>query len=142
MPAKIKHVVTVFLRNSGRILVLRRSGKVGTYRGKWAGISGYVEREPLQQAYIEIEEEAGIDRRDIRLVATGEPLEVEDPALETLWIVHPFLFDIASPERVRTDWEHVEAKWVPPEEVRHLDTVPGLAEALERVLKSHEQKKS
>lgn len=36
-------VVTVFLRRGGRILILKRSRKVGSYQGRWAGISGFIE---------------------------------------------------------------------------------------------------
>ncbi|ELK44964.1 translation initiation factor aIF-2B subunit alpha, partial [Haloferax sp. BAB-2207] len=40
------HVVTVFLRHDGRVLLTRRSDAVGTYQGRWAGVSGYVEGDP------------------------------------------------------------------------------------------------
>jgi len=38
-----KHVVTSFLEYDNKILILRRSQAVGTYQGKWAGVSGYIE---------------------------------------------------------------------------------------------------
>lgn len=126
-------VVTAFLVHDDRILVLRRSGKVGTYRGRWAGVSGYVEHEPLEQAYIEIEEETGLGRDDVTLIRAGEPLLVHDPAEDRLWRVHPFLFSVAEPERIRLDWEHVQRRWIWPGEIEDLDTVPGLADALARV---------
>ncbi|MFC6726725.1 initiation factor 2B, partial [Halobium palmae] len=40
------HVVTAFLRHRGDVLLVRRSDEVGTYRGKWGGVSGFVERDP------------------------------------------------------------------------------------------------
>ncbi|MCJ7769713.1 MAG: hypothetical protein MUO92_04485 [Dehalococcoidales bacterium] len=43
-----KHVVTCFLGCDGRILILRRSQAVGIFKGKWAGISGYVPTHPTQ----------------------------------------------------------------------------------------------
>ena len=57
-----RHVVTCFLEHDGQIMILRRSERVGTYRGKWAGVSGYIEEgsTPSQQAWIEIKEEAGL----------------------------------------------------------------------------------
>ena len=97
-------------------------------------MSGYLEAEsPLEQAYREIEEEVGLGREDVRLLAQGEPLVVPDETIDTRWTVHPFLFETLRPERLRLDWEHTESRWLRPEELRDLETVPALAEALARV---------
>jgi 8-oxo-dGTP diphosphatase len=131
-------VVTCFLLRRGggedEILLLRRSQQVGTYRGRWAGVSGYIEeRDPLAQAYTEIEEETGLTRENVQLLRTGEPLEVVDAEAERRWIVHPFLFGVREPARIRADWEHTETRWIRPKEIFGYETVPQLAEALMRV---------
>jgi 8-oxo-dGTP diphosphatase len=131
-------VVTCFLLRRGavgdEVLLLRRSQQVGTYRGRWAGVSGYVEeQEPLAQAYTEIEEEAGLGRDELTLLRTGEPLEVVDAEADRRWIVHPFLFVVAHPDKIRADWEHVETRWVRPQDVADYETVPQLAQALMQV---------
>jgi 8-oxo-dGTP pyrophosphatase MutT (NUDIX family) len=131
-------VVTCFLlrRAAGgdEVLLLRRSQQVGTYRGCWAGVSGYLEEtDPLAQAYREVEEEAGLAREDVTLIRAGDPLEVLDAEAGRRWIVHPFLLEVRPEAQVRVDWEHTEARWVRPEEVFAFDTVPQLAEALMRV---------
>ena len=134
---KFQDVVTVFLTLGGKLLVVKRSGKVGTYRGHWSGISGYLEStDPLEQAYEEMDEELGLDQGDVSLVKKGKPLEVFDPIGEHAWRVHPFLFVVNSPDKIRLDWENVEMRWVHPEEIVQLQTVPALKEALERVLPS------
>jgi 8-oxo-dGTP diphosphatase len=134
---KFQDVVTVFLTLGGKFLVVKRSGKVGTYRGHWSGISGYLEStDPLEQAYEEMDEELGLDQGDVSLVKKGKPLEVFDPVGEHAWRVHPFLFVVNSPDKIRLDWENVEMRWVHPEEIVQLQTVPALKEALERVLPS------
>ena len=116
------------------ILLLRRSQRVSTYRGLWATVSGYLEAEsPLEQAYREIEEEVGLGRGDVRLLAQEEPFVVPDATIDTRWTVHAFLFETLRPERLRLDWEHTESRWVRPEELPDLETVPALAEALARV---------
>jgi 8-oxo-dGTP pyrophosphatase MutT (NUDIX family) len=126
------HVVTAFLRHAGSVLLLRRGEGVGSYRGRWAAVSGYLE-EPtaLAQALREIEEETGIDRSELHLVRAGVPLAVADPALARQWVVHPFLFDLAAPPTVRLDWEHSASRWVEPAAFAELPTVPRLAAALE-----------
>ena len=130
-----RHVVTCFLERGGQIMLLRRSEHVSTYRGKWAGVSGYIEEgsSPSQQAWTEIEEEAGLDVDDVELVREGLLLEVEDSQLGRRWIVHPFRFQLLRPERIKIDWEHTEARWIAPEDIGRHETVPGLLEAWERV---------
>ncbi len=134
-PLVERQVVTSFLEASGRILVVRRSGQVGTYQGRWAGVSGSVEpgRTPLEQAIAEIGEETGLTPDDVRLVASGQPLEIVDRKLGRRWIVHPFRFAALRPEGIRLDWEHTEARWIRPEELAAYSTVPGLEDAWRRV---------
>jgi len=133
------HVVTNFVlrrdRGHDELLLVQRSAKVRTYRGAWAGISCYVEPRvtPLQQAYTELSEEAGLIQDDLQLLRSGEPLAFRDEALGQSWVVHPFLFEIAQPDHVRTDWEATRMQWVAPDQLRQLPTVPMLAESLERV---------
>src|SRR5262249_16216053 len=98
------HVVTSFVLRTDRghdeVLLVRRSEKVRTYRGAWGGISGYVEPgvTPLQQAYQELSEEAGLAQQDLRLLRAGEPLAFRDEAIGQSWVVHPYLFEIAQPD--------------------------------------------
>lgn len=137
---KFQEVVTVFLTLGGKVLVLKRSAKVGTYKGHWAGVSGYLETDnPLNQAYTEMAEELGLGKEDVSLVRTGKPLEVFDPAQERAWRIHPFLFVVHRPAKIRLDWENVEMRWILPEEIVHLQTVPALKETLERVLPRGDQ---
>jgi len=124
-------VVTAFLRNRGRVLVVKRSERVGTFRGMWSGISGYLEgrESPVRRARQELREETGI---------TGAYLRARGPVIRTrgdavIFAIHPFLFDVSA-RRVRLDWENVEARWVAPKEIAKLPTVPRLADALASVL--------
>ncbi|MBS7644525.1 MAG: NUDIX domain-containing protein [Candidatus Bathyarchaeia archaeon] len=124
---KTFRVVTSFIVKAGRVLILRRSGKVGSYRGKWSAISGYLEDHPLNQAYREINEELSISGEDLKLLATGDPMEVLDEDLGVRWVVYPFLFEfIGEDSKIKLNWENLEAKWVKPEEIKELETVPDL----------------
>lgn len=130
-----KHVVTCFLEHRGKIAIFLRSQQVGTYRGRWAGISGYIEpgTTPYKQALQELKEEAGLGEGDVSLVKEGAPLEAVDKGIDRKWKVHPYRFAVLEPARIRMDWEHVEMRWINPEELVQYETVPGLAETWERV---------
>jgi nicotinamide-nucleotide amidase len=131
---QINEVVTCFLESGKRILLLRRSAKVGTYQGQWAGVSGYIERNADEQALVEIQEETGLNSEDVALVSRGAPIEVIDNKLKVKWMVHPFLFHVNNPIKIKIDWEHRESKWIAPEEIDNYSTVPKLKEALDEVL--------
>ncbi len=128
-------VVTVFLMYEGKILLLKRSAKVRTMNGMWAGISGYLEDvNPLVKALKEISEECGLSESQVHLLKSAEPLEVRDAQFSNIiWIVYPFLFE-SSTKSIRLDWEHDEYIWINPIELGNYKTVPKLNEALEKLL--------
>jgi len=129
-----KHVVTSFLTNEQRILLLRRSQKVGTHRGRWSAVSGYLEgeEEPQQRAVTEIQEELGLTKEQVKLVRAGQILRAFDQETDTVWVIHPFLFETTS-NTVRLDWENTEYKWINPKELDSYQTVPRLREVYDRV---------
>jgi len=130
-----REVVTAFLRHNGMVMVVHRSERVGSYRGCWSGISGYLEDiPPFEQAVKEIAEETGLSSEEILFASSGRILEVADIEHGVCWVIHPFLFDIEKPEKVRLDWENTELRWIDPGELASLDTVPSLAEALKSCL--------
>ena len=129
-----KHVVTCFLESDGEVMILRRSEQVGTYQGRWAGVSGYIEKGADEQALVEIREETGLAEEDLTLIKKGEPLVAKDEALGVKWVVRPYLFAIKDRGKIKIDWEHKEARWITPEEIGNYSTVPMLKETLERVL--------
>jgi len=131
-----KQVVTCFLESGGEILLLRRSGQVGSYQGRWAGVSGYIEKAPDEQALVEIEEEAGLCEKDLKLIKRGKPLPVEDEELGVRWVVHPYLFRIKDRGKIKIDWEHKETKWIDPKDIDNYQTVPMLKETLARVYRA------
>jgi 8-oxo-dGTP diphosphatase len=135
MTIKKNNIVTVFIEYQGKILLLRRSQKVRTMKGKWAGVSGYIERqrEPLRQAFKEVHEETGLTSKNIKVINEGKPLEaVENPPNNIIWIVHPFYFR-SNTNAIILDWEHDQYKWINPAKIINYDTVPRLEEALDRV---------
>jgi 8-oxo-dGTP diphosphatase len=126
-------VVTAFLeRPDGRILLLQRSANVGSFQGRWAGVSGYLEDStPVRQAIREVREETGLRVSEDDLATGGVPLLARDAS--TVFVVHPLLFHVKEVDEVRLDWEHTHAEWVDPHEIRRRPTVPKLDRAWEAV---------
>jgi len=123
-------VVTCLLEHNGKILILKRSEKVGTYRGLWGGVAGYVEKdeEPYKTALKEIREEIGMEKRDINLIRRGDPIEFTDyyEGRRYDWIVYPFLFRIEKKDKIQIDYEHSDYRWILPTDITRYDTVPRL----------------
>lgn len=129
----LKRAVTSFLFNEGRVLILKRSDKVGTQKGKWAGVSGYLEdsEDPESRSMREIAEETGIEKPILR--KRGEPILAR--ADDTIWEVHPFLFEVGTRD-ITIDWEHVDYRWVKPEDLSNYDCVNRLNRALRSLVGS------
>ncbi len=130
-------VVTVFVRYNNEILLLKRSNKVRTYKGKWNTVAGYIDEfKPLKEKILEeLREEIGVDENDIASIKFGEPYEFFDEKIKKKWIVFPALVELRRKIDVNLDWEHVEFKWIKKDEIRKFDTVPNLIESLKRALK-------
>ncbi len=128
---RARPVVSAVLRNRGRILIVRRSEAVGSFQGRWSAVSGYIEgrEDPRDRAVREVREETGLRRLVLR--ATGQPVLARTEA--TVYVVHPFLFEVAS-RVVRLDWENVDHAWVRPEDLGRYDTVPRLTDVIASVL--------
>jgi 8-oxo-dGTP pyrophosphatase MutT (NUDIX family) len=127
-------VVTCFLEHGGRICVLKRSDAVGSGRGKWHAVSGYLPRgkDPLAHAYDEVAEETGLARAELRLQGWVPALTFPDRAGGRPWEVDAFLFR-ARTEALTLNWEHVAYAWVAPADLDAYDCLPWLRTLYEAV---------
>jgi len=129
-------IVTSFIKDNSKLLILKRSDKVKSMKGLWAGISGIIENneEPLSRAKIEIFEEAGITEEKITLVKAAEEMRVNSPQYKNHeWEIFPFLFEATNPT-VKLNWENSDFKWIDFEELETYETVPSLQKVLFNLL--------
>ena len=73
------NIVTSFIKNDDKILILKRSNKVKSMKGLWAGVSGMIEKDdmtPLDRAKIEIFEETGIREEEIELLNEVKQMKI------------------------------------------------------------------
>ena len=74
------NIVTSFIKDDDKILILKRSGKVKSMKCLWAGVSGIIEKHdatPLDRAKTEIFEETGINENEIELLKSVEQIKIE-----------------------------------------------------------------
>ena len=129
-------IVTSFIRDNDKLLILKRSQKVKSMKGLWAGISGIIESNetPLRRAKVEIFEEVGINDEDITLIKSGEEMRINSPQYENHeWEVFPFLFEAKNPT-IKLNWENSEFKWINIKELENYETVPSLDKVLLNLL--------
>ena len=129
-------IITCFLKNGEKILILKRSKKVKSMKGLWAGISGIIENNesPLKRAKIEIYEELGISDNEIKLIKESEEMRIVSPQYDNHeWEVYPFLFAVDNP-KIKLNWENSDYKWIKAEEISNYETVPSLEKVLLNLL--------
>ena len=126
-------MVTSFIKNDDKILILKRSNEVKSMKCLWAGVSGIIEKNdttPLTRAKIEIFEETGIDEREIELLKANERIKIEAVQYKNHeWNIFPFLFRTKNPE-IKLNWENSEFQWIKPNEIKNYETVPELEKIL------------
>jgi predicted aconitase with swiveling domain/8-oxo-dGTP pyrophosphatase MutT (NUDIX family) len=123
-----RHVVTSVLRCGDKVLMLKRSQQVSTNKGRWAAVSGYIEKgeDPLAAALREVGEETG--QHSATLLKEGGLHVIRGDGV--MWNIFTFLFSVPD-EKVTLDWEHTEYRWLLRSEIEGLpDRVPGLAQVV------------
>lgn len=129
-------IVTSFIKNNDKFLILKRSKNVKTMKDLWAGISGIIEKNeiPLERAKIEIFEETGIREDQIKLLKAADEMMVVSPQYKNHeWEIFPFLFESKNPV-VKLNWENSESKWILENELKNYRTVPNLEKVLFNLL--------
>jgi len=132
-------VVTCLLENNGKILILKRSNKVKTYKGLWGGVAGYIEQDedPFITSIKEIKEEVGLEKNEIKFIKKSEPIFFNDDynGKKYHWIIHPFLYSVENKNKIKIDWENSEFKWINPSDIVNFNTVPHFKEIVNNFFK-------
>jgi len=129
-------IVTSFIIKDNKFLLLKRSEKVKSMKGLWAGVSGIIEKneEPLDRAKIEIFEELGIKEDEIQLLKAAEQMKIKSPQYKNHeWQIFPFLFETKNSE-IKLNWENSDFKWIEADELSNHETVPSLEKVLSNLL--------
>ena len=129
-------IVTSFIKNNNKILILKRSDKVRSMKNLWSGVSGIIENNeiPVNRAKIEIFEEVGIRENKIELIKSVEKIKILSPQYENHeWEIFSFLFETKE-TKIKLNWENSDFKWINKNELKNYQTVPNLDKILFNLL--------
>jgi len=120
----------IFLTRGPRVLLIRGAAHKRLWAGRYNGLGGHVERgeDPLSAARRELQEEAGLQAADLRLVGVA----AIDAGPETGVGLYILRGECLSGEPLPSDEGQVE--WIDPGELAHLPVVEDLPILLPRVL--------
>ena len=127
-------VITVFIKFKDKILLLKRSDKVLTYKGKWNTIAGYLDEVKPIEDKVKEELREEINVKEFLSIKIGKYFKILDKKINKKWIVTPVLVELKDKPEIKLDWEHTEFEWIKPEEMKNYDTVVSLDKSLEKVI--------
>jgi len=133
--SNIAVVIVVFVKYKNKILIVKRSKKVLTYKGLWNTIAGYYdEPKPLKKkALEELHEETGITKKYIKKIKIGKMFRVYDKKINKIWIVNTVLVELTKKPKIKLDFEATKSVWVYPKDVKKYKIVPSLMIGLRKV---------
>lgn len=129
-------VINCVVMHEDKILLVQRNASMRLYPSYWNGISGFLDdhKSLEQKVHEELREELGVSKKQIESIKLAKILNQEAPKYKKTWIVHPVLVKIST-DKIKTDWEAQNYKWLSPKEAKKLDLMPGFAETLSEALK-------
>ncbi len=138
------HRALAFLRQGTEILITRRT--VEGNRQPWSTVAAIVDGpddNPFTRAIEAVQDATGLTRDDITLAAAGTDPQnlIETTVGGTTYGLSAFLFDINQPNYTPVEQRDIETRWVSLHDLDDLETVAGLAEALEACMEAERGKR-
>ena len=130
-------VVDVFVINRGRVLMVKRGNTVGYYKNTWGTIAGHMEAQHsvLEQAYVELEEETDLRKKDVRLVHIEKPIKIPDASIDKIWNVNAVVFETAK-KKIVLDWENTTHCWADAAALKKIDLLKGIFDVFMNAIKN------
>ncbi len=129
-----------FLRQGTEILITRHGGQ------PWSTLAAIIsgpDDNSFARAVEAIEDATGLTQDDITLAAAGTQPDrlIETTVDGKAYALHAFLFDINEADFTLAERSDVETQWSTLNDLDDMETVPGLAEALEACMEAERGKR-
>lgn len=108
--------INIIVKFRSKILILKRSDKVGMAREKWAFIGGHfdelktIKEKTLEELY----EETGINENQIKEIIFGESYHYFEQEINRDWIIFPVLVRLSEEPNIIMNYEHTDFLWISP----------------------------
>ena len=124
-------VVDIFVYHEKKLLLVKRSRRVGAHQGMWHVPAGFLPPNIniIDHAREELREEVGLARRDILSMKRGTVMKRVDENVQRVWVVHTVVVQ-SKTKKIRLNWEHDASRWVAPGKVSALKLIPGVRELI------------
>jgi isopentenyldiphosphate isomerase len=121
------------LNSKDRLLVVKRSDKVGSFRNLWFPITGMYDQivNPGKMALEELEEEVGILEDQISEVRYCSL--IQEQAFEKDWIIATCIAKVEMPQII-LNYENTDFKWIKISEIDNWITIAEVANVAKRSL--------
>lgn len=128
-------VINVVVKHKDKILLLKRSQKVNSYKGKWNTLGGYLDevRPVREKVEEELREELCITSLKNTKISYGKPYRFLDRDIGKTWIIHPVLVEFEKKPKIKLDWEHTDFRWILPDEIGQYNCVPNIEDIFQRL---------
>ena len=133
--ARSAPVLVIYVKFKDKILLVKRSERVLTYKGLWSCLAGFVDDDKTleEKVIFEMKEELGLSEKDIISITEGDTYLFIDEDLNREWIRHLYLVEINTPS-IKLSWEHGEYVWITLEDISKYKTTPGFEDDLAKAL--------
>lgn len=131
---RVCFVVNCVVVCSQKVLLTKRSEKVGTYPGTINGISGYLDRTDVSvdgQVITELREEINAPLEHLVSLKIGDEVIQYDESINREWHVFPALAVFDRMFTPKVNWENKNAKWYEIQTAKKMRLMPGFYETLE-----------
>jgi 8-oxo-dGTP diphosphatase len=118
-------VINVFVMHAGKLLLLKRSDKVGWLKNRWHVNAGFLDElvSLRKKAVEELVDEAAIKEDLVAYWRVADPYP--DPGVK-LWHVHPVLAVLNERSEITLDWEHTLHEWIDPGRLAEYNVIPNV----------------
>jgi 8-oxo-dGTP diphosphatase len=126
-------IILCVISFDGKVLIVKRSNKVGDYKNKWNIVTGYIDNPKIsvkEHAILEMHEEIGLNKKDIAKMEIMEPYDLYDRHLKKSYKVFAAIVHLKHMPVIKLNEENSEFAWVDPKDLNKYDSVSDLKKTL------------
>lgn len=128
-------IVMTTVSSQNKVLLLKRSDKVGDAQGYWSIVNGFIDKNiPVKEVAVkEISEELQVVA-DSSEIKAGVSYRLRNKYEKRAYIVFPCLLSLPRQPQITLDQKHIDYRWVDRSEVENFHILTDLPYAIDQAL--------